>query len=208
MSHFDSSPHLPRPSGTASRIMTSVRRSLSTAKRRDPEPPQRTAMYSTPAERNRTRQRASATKTPLQRVPPSSRSPWASISRARPTCAPRASTPSAPRPTRRTPRAPQYPSPAPNALLPQKVRRRAAPLRVSPRSVSSTTDVTSTVPSTPQSSERSSASLRARMSRFLPTYRGSSTPSSALSSPHTSTSELQHARKKAVRFSSTVEEED
>jgi hypothetical protein len=78
-------------------------------------------------------------------------------------------------------------------------------------SASSTTDVTSTAPSTPHSSDRGSASLRVRMSRFLPlpNRANPSTPdSSAVSSPRTSTSELHQPRKKAVRFSSTLEEED
>ncbi|KAJ7245151.1 hypothetical protein B0H12DRAFT_1325385 [Mycena haematopus] len=73
-------------------------------------------------------------------------------------------------------------------------------------STSSTTDVTST-----QSSDRSSTSFRARMSRFLPLPQRanpSTTPdSSAVSSPRTSSSELHQPRKKAVRFTSTVEEE-
>ncbi|KAJ7504524.1 hypothetical protein B0H11DRAFT_1982770 [Mycena galericulata] len=174
----------------SSRIMSSVRRTL--GKRRDPVS---NPMYSTPAERVPVSFRYDATaprptieqiamglhlsRTPHLRSPPRYPAPA-----------------SHPQPTHKP--IPLPPPPARSSLK--------KPAFVS----SSSTDVTSTAPSTPHSSERSSTSLRVRMSRFLP-HRGPgivSAPDSAASSPRTSSSELQPPRKKAVRFSSTVQEED
>ncbi|PBK72454.1 hypothetical protein ARMSODRAFT_954160 [Armillaria solidipes] len=80
-------------------------------------------------------------------------------------------------------------------------------------STASSTTVTSNCPSTPQSN-RSLTSLKMRMSRFLPGARCVSAPSSVMgspaSSPRTSTSDIL-PRKKAVRFSTPalgIEEND
>ncbi|KAJ7634139.1 hypothetical protein DFH06DRAFT_1221201 [Mycena polygramma] len=207
--HSDSSPAIvfspPADQPQKSSIFTSVRRNFSIPRRRDPVPAG--PMYSTPAERN----------------------PYAPAFRYDPASA---------RPTveqiamglhlSRTPHlrgSPKYPAPASHPQPTQKaiplpppparssLKKTAMPPTVLLHgSTSSTTDVTSTTPSTPHSSDHSSVSLRARMSRFLP-HRAhptaASTPdSSALSSPRTSTSELHQPRKKAVRFTSTVVEED
>ncbi|KAF7356748.1 hypothetical protein MVEN_01009800 [Mycena venus] len=196
-----------------SRIISSVRRNFSIPRRRDPLPAG--PMYSTPAERN-------------PYTPPRFRYETAT---ARPTVEQIAMGLH----LSRTPHlrgAPKYPAPASHPQPAQKpVPLPPPPARSSLKkpvhyetvtalpngSTSSTTDVTSTAPSTPHSSDRSSASLRTRMSRFLPLpHRANPTHSSftpdsstsALSSPRTSTSELHQPRKKAVRFSSTVEEED
>jgi len=216
--HSESSPAIVFPNPTDdqqkppfnSRIISSVRRNFSIPRRRDPLPAG--PMYSTPAERN-------------PYTPPRFRYETAT---ARPTVEQIAMGLH----LSRTPHlrgAPKYPAPASHPQPAQKpVPLPPPPARSSLKkpglhpppallhgSTSSTTDVTSTTPSTPHSSDRSSVSLRARMSRFLPVPHranpttSSSTPdSSAVSSPRTSTSELHQPRKKAVRFSSTVEEED
>ncbi|KAJ7180526.1 hypothetical protein C8R46DRAFT_1210872 [Mycena filopes] len=215
--------HPPRPSqrhsdpaivsvSPQSRIMSSVRRNFSTTRRRDPIPA--SPMYSTPTERN------PHNLARFRYEPPTARPTVEQIAMGLHLS--------------RTPHlrgAPKYPAPAshpqpthkPMTLPPPPARSSLKKPAISPPptliragSTSSTTDVTSTTPSTPHSSDRSSASLRTRMARFLP-VRGlhpasASTPSSsAVSSPRTSTSELaaQPPRsKKAVRFSSTLEEED
>ncbi|KAJ7449574.1 hypothetical protein FB451DRAFT_1287321 [Mycena latifolia] len=208
--HADSSPAIvftrapdehPKP---ANRIMTSVRRTLSTAKRRDPLPS--SPMYSTDAERNPytpTRFRFDApaatrptveqiamglhlSRTPHLRGPPKYPAP--------------ASHPQPARPPVPLPPPPARSSLKKTALVPPSAFLHAG-------STSSTTDVTSTAPSTPHSSDRSSASLRTRMARFLP-HRGAGPVASTPSSPRTSTSDLSQPRKKAVRFSSIVQEED
>ncbi|KAF8216317.1 hypothetical protein K438DRAFT_385173 [Mycena galopus ATCC 62051] len=213
----ESSPVLPSSTPTDdqykfpfnSRIISSVRRNLSISipRRRDPLPAG--PMYSTAAERD-----------PYS--PPRFREPNAN---ARPTVEQIAMGLH----LSRTPHlrgAPKYPAPASHPLpshkpvpLPPPPARSSLkkpglppppPAVVLHGSTSSTTDVASI--STPHSSD---TSLRARMSRFLPqrgTPNSTTTPdSSALSSPRTSTSEIHQPlhppRKKAVRFTSTVEEE-
>ncbi|KAJ6581361.1 hypothetical protein B0H19DRAFT_1251590 [Mycena capillaripes] len=212
--HSDSSPAIVFPSATDdqkppfnSRIVNSVRRNFSIPRRRDPPPTG--PMYSTPAESN-----------PY----PPSRFRYEPAT-ARPTVEQIAMGLH----LSRTPHlrgAPKYPAPAshpqpaqkPIPLPPPPARSSMKKTALPPTpgllhgSTSSTTDVTSTTPSTPHSSDHSSASLRARMARFLPhranPTAASSPDSSALSSPRTSTSDLHTPRRKAVRFSSTVEEED
>ncbi|KAJ7760429.1 hypothetical protein B0H16DRAFT_1532281 [Mycena metata] len=219
--HSDSSPAIVFPQSPEdspkppfnSRIITSVRRNFSTTRRRDPTPAAG-PMYSTQAERN------PYTPARFRYDPPTARPTVEQIAMGLHLS--------------RTPHlrgAPKYPAPAshpqpshkPIPLPPPPARSSLKkpgipppPAFVHGGSTSSTTDVTSTTPSTPHSSDRSSASLRTRMARFLP-VRGlhpasASTPSSsAVSSPRTSTSELAAhppRGKKAVRFSSTVEEED
>ncbi|KAJ7623332.1 hypothetical protein FB45DRAFT_925311 [Roridomyces roridus] len=175
--HSDSSPPTLHPE-PASRIMSSVRRTL--AKRRDPQP----------------------VPTFSEQRPPTS-------FRYDPTAA---------RPTveqialglhlSRTPHirggSPKYPAPA--TLLPPPPARSS--LKKPALGSSSSTDITSTTPSTPHSSDRSNTSLRTRFSRFLPVSARGPLPQSTASSPRTSSSDLQTPRKKAVRFSSTVKGED
>ncbi|KAJ7672632.1 hypothetical protein B0H17DRAFT_1208667 [Mycena rosella] len=212
--HSDSSPALvfTRPpedhQKPANRIMTSVRRTLSTAKRRDPAVTANTSIYSTPAERNpynfRYETPAAArptveqiamglhlSRTPHLRGPPKYPAPASHPQPARP------SVPLPPPPARSSLKHPKSALVPPSAL-------------VHGGSTSSTTDVTSTAPSTPHSSDRSSLSLRARMSRFLPHRNPGPAPGfvSTVSSPRTSSSEVDLPRKKAVRFSSIVQEED
>ncbi|KAJ7812848.1 hypothetical protein B0H13DRAFT_2382980 [Mycena leptocephala] len=212
--HSESSPSIVFPIATDdqlkspfnSRIITSVRRNFSIPKRRDPLPAG--PMYSTPAERNpytpaRFRYESSTARPTVEQI-----AMGLHLSR-----------------TPHLRGAPKYPAPASHPQPAQKpVPLPPPPTRSSLKkpglhppptllhgSTSSTTDVTSTTPSTPHSSDRSNASLRARMTRFLPhrAHPAASTPdSSSLSSPRTSTSELHQPRRKAVRFSSTVEEED
>ncbi|KAJ7077880.1 hypothetical protein B0H15DRAFT_557546 [Mycena belliarum] len=188
---------------STSRIVASVRRTLSTAKRRDNLPPTN-PMYSTVAERNPynpSRFRFDAhgpaaarptveqiamglhlSRTPHLRAPPKYPAPASHPQSARPTV------PLPPPPARSSLKKP--------ALVPPSAFLPAA-------STSSTTDVTSTAPSTPRSSDRSRESLRTRVARFLP-HRGLGTAhdpaASARSSPRTSTSDLGVPRKKAVRF--------
>ncbi|KAJ7281775.1 hypothetical protein C8J57DRAFT_1298525 [Mycena rebaudengoi] len=178
---------------TGSKIITSVRRSFSAGRKRDPETPIM-PMYSTAAERNPYAPSAfrypAASRPTVEQIAMGlhlSRTPHL---RGAPQNPQRTAIPLPPPPARSSLK---KPSPSP---------------RTAPPSTSSTTDVTSTAPSTPRSSDRSSTSLRVRMSRFLPTSRGSSSPSSAVSSPRTSSSDLRPAQKKAVRFTSTVTEED
>ncbi|KAF7308647.1 hypothetical protein HMN09_00714100 [Mycena chlorophos] len=182
----------PRPP-LNSRIISSVRRTLSTAKRRDPIPPMANENKSFPRFRydsvapptvEQIAYGLHLSRTPHLRPTPKDGS---LVSRPVPH----------PQPT------PKPKQPTPNTPVP--------PLRSSMKkpglagSSSSTTDVTSTAPSTPHSSERSSASLRVRMARFIP-HRGPgphppppSTPSSARSSV---------SKQKAVRFSTNPVDED
>ncbi|KAJ7224389.1 hypothetical protein GGX14DRAFT_650093 [Mycena pura] len=185
-----------------SRIITSVRRTLSTTKRRDPVPTP-TLMYSTLVERtpytsSRFRYDPATARPTVEQI-----AMGLHLSRT-----PHLSRPPSKSPTPPTPKPiPRAPPPARSSLKKPGLSASTALLN---GPTSSTTDVTSTAPSTPHSSEHSSGSLRARMARFLPhrVHPSASTPSSsALSSPQTSTSELNHTRKKAVRFSS-LEEED
>ncbi|KAJ7355438.1 hypothetical protein DFH08DRAFT_1052386 [Mycena albidolilacea] len=187
-----------------SRIITSVRRNFSMPRRRDPVPAG--PMYSTPAERNpyappRFRYDTAAARPTVEQIAMGlhlSRTPHLRGTPKYPAPA------SHPQPAQKP--VPLPPPPARSSMKKPGVQ----PSVVLHGSTSSTTDVTSTAPSTPHSSDRSSASLRVRMSRFLPlpNRANPSTPdSSAVSSPRTSTSELHQPRKKAVRFS-TLEEED
>ncbi|KAJ7115824.1 hypothetical protein C8R44DRAFT_793371 [Mycena epipterygia] len=184
------------------RIVASVRRTLSTAKRRDPVDPN--PMYSTAAERNPYNPARFRFDPPPARPTVEQIAMGLHLSR----------TPHFRDPPRKYPAPASHPQPArPAVPLPPPPARSSLkkpglgvpPTALLHGSASSTTDVTSTSPSTP--SDRSSSSLRTRMSRFLPhrAHVSSSTPSS----PRTSTSELSQPapRKKAVRFSSTVEEE-
>ncbi|KAJ6591712.1 hypothetical protein DFH09DRAFT_1137779 [Mycena vulgaris] len=201
--HSDSSPTVAFPRATddyqkpASRLITSVRRTLSTAKRRDPGAP--SAMYSTQAERNPERNPYTPTRFRYDTTRPTVEQIAMGLHLSR-------------TPHLRGP--PKYPAPAshpqlarPPIPLPPPPARSSLKKTVLAPSTSSTTDVASTAPSTPHSSDRSSASLRTRMARFLPHRAPPSVPSTA-SSPHTSSSELARPRKKAVRFSTMLEEED
>ncbi|KAF7309690.1 hypothetical protein MIND_00340400 [Mycena indigotica] len=182
-----------------SRIISSVRRTLSTAKRREPLP--------TPMTERTSRFRYDSVAPPtVEQIAMGlhlSRTPHLRSSKDTPTV------------VRYPPPPASHPQPTIKPISPAQPPLRSSmkkPAGYGAPSSSSTTDVTSTAPSTPHSSERSSASLRAKMARLFP-YRGPqpsySTPSSsAVSSPRTSTSELQHPRKKAVRFSNPVEEEE
>ncbi|KAK7005666.1 hypothetical protein R3P38DRAFT_1713409 [Favolaschia claudopus] len=190
-----------------SRLMSSVRRNLTIPRRRDPLPPPPTQLERNPYTPSRYRNDPATARPTVEQI-----AMGLHLSR----------TPHLGRGAAKYPAPASHPQPAqkPVPLPPPPARSSMKKPGVPPTpallhgSASSTTDVTSTTLSTPHSSDRSSASFRARMSRFLPlTHRGhpaaSSTPnSSAFSSPHTSTSELQQPRKKAVRFSSTVPEED
>ncbi|KAJ7155551.1 hypothetical protein C8R43DRAFT_1000386 [Mycena crocata] len=194
--HSESSPaivfstpddHHQKPA-TASRLITSVRRTLSTAKRRDPTP---SPMYSTPAER--------VPYTPSRfRYDPAAARPITVEEIAMGLHLSRT-----PHLRGGPPKAHGQPSQKSVPLPPPPARSSLKKPALPTASPSSTTDVTSI--STPHSSDRSSASLRTRMTRFLPhTHRpGHHNPPST---PSSSTSEL--PRKKAVRFSGTVEEED
>ncbi|KAJ7767424.1 hypothetical protein DFH07DRAFT_328018 [Mycena maculata] len=206
--HTESTPaivtqSIPSPEQTqkTSRLMSSVRRTL--GKRRDPAPNSAT-LYSTPSERMA--QVAFRYDTPATAPRPTIEQIAMGLHRSR---------------TPHLRGAPKYPAPASH---PQPTRTPVPLPPPPPRSSlkkpqlglvsNSSTDVTSTAPSTPHSSDRSSASLRARMSRFLPrgTHRTIIGPVhlSDSASPASSASELPPPlpRKKAVRFSSTVEEDD
>ncbi|KAJ7066751.1 hypothetical protein C8F01DRAFT_1248740 [Mycena amicta] len=164
-----------------SRIISSVRRTLSTAKRRDPVPSSIADRSAFP--RFRYDSTAPPTVEQIAMGLHLSRTPHLRSSKDGPV------------------RYPAPPEPTIKAIPPVQPLRSSLKKGHGPASSSSTTDVTST----PPSSERSSASLRARMSRLIP-HRGphpSSTPSSSVSSPRTSTS-----GKKAVRFSNPVPEDE
>ncbi|CAK5281403.1 unnamed protein product [Mycena citricolor] len=179
-----------------SRIITSVRRTLSTAtKRRDSSE----IVHPSPEERNpfvqRFRYDTPATRPTVEQIAMGlhlSRTPHLHASTRYPALA------SHPQPTLKP-----VPLPPPDRSSMKKSNSGGVQRLTS--SVSSATDVTSTTPSTPHSSK---SSLRLRMDKMFP-FRGSAVlPSSSSSSPRTSTSELQ-PRQKSVRFSAPpVEEED
>ncbi|KAJ6518629.1 hypothetical protein C8R45DRAFT_1031 [Mycena sanguinolenta] len=172
-----------------SRLLSSVRRNLAMPRRRDPLPP--APMYSTAAEAQpRFRYEPQAARPTIEQI-----AMGLHLSR-----------------TPHLRGGPKYPAPASHPQPSHKAVPLPPPparssMKKPPLASTSSTDVTST--SAPNSSDRSSVSLRARMSRFLPFPQRAIPPPSATpdSSPRTSTSELHQPRKKAVRFN-TVHEED